>query len=152
MSDLNLGKITKETLHLTTFSTRHLGILDMIDFSQKSFKEGDFVVDALNTLILNNQMGYPVTTENGAILGFIDLEECIKALSSIDFDEFMLVDELMRREVIVFTPTTSLFCVLEYFMKDKGHIYPIESDGIYIGYITKKNLVKVLNDSENLFL
>ena len=145
MGNIDFIELAKFQLLQQKYINRPLGIMDLITLTSNCFSENQLIDDAAKYLLKDRESGLPVVNNSGIIIGFLSEKDCLKKIQ-IEIaknSSHNLVKDFMSREVIVFTPNTSMFNILDCFVRYPHQIYPVEDNGIYIGYIRRQDVLSL---------
>lgn len=149
MENIDFIELAKFQLQQQKYLNRPLGIMDLITFTTHSFSEDQTIDDAAMYLLKERESGLPVVNNNGVIIGFLSEKDCLKKIQ-IEIAKntaHNLVKDFMSREVIVFTTETSMYNILDCFVRYPHQMYPVEDNGIYMGYIRRQDVLSLFIES-----
>ncbi len=119
---------------------------DLITYSKGTFHEDQPIEEASKFLIKENLTGLPVVNTSDQLVGFLSEKDCLKNIfdNSINKMPPGNVGDYMTTSVINFTPDTSIYKILEFFISKPYHLYPVVENGKYIGFVSRKSVLKAL--------
>lgn len=115
-----------------------------------TFKEGESVLDVMESLLKNRISGGPVVNEKNEVIGMISEGDCIKQISESRYYnqpmDNMNVEKYMTKNVETVTPEMHLFDVANKFLSMKIRRFPVCENGKLVGLISQKDVLgAVLN-------
>lgn len=115
-----------------------------------TFKEGESVLDVMESLLRNRISGGPVINEKNEVIGMISEGDCIKQISESRYYNQpmnnMNVEKYMTKNVETVSPEMSLFDLANKFLSLKIRRFPVCENGKLVGLISQKDVLgAVLN-------
>ena len=101
--------------------------------------------DVSKKIINSPYTGLPVI-DSGVLVGFISEKECLDFLfniSNLDISSAYAKD-YMTKNVKSIHSQTSLEKAIVLFSKNPYHVYPIEEQGLIVGLLFRKDIIKYL--------
>ncbi len=128
-------------------STGHaLLVSDCMTKKLITFKPEQSVLDVMNILITNRISGGPVVNDKGELIGIISEGDCIKQISESRYFNMPMtetkVESYMIKNVETIDGNLNIFDAANKFLNSKRRRFPIVKDGILIGQISQKDILK----------
>ena len=107
--------------------------------------------EAIDILIDNEITGATVVDSEDRVVGLLSEKDCIQTLLKGAYDQMPagLVSDYMTAEVITASPDTDIFKLAEMFMKRVYRRFPVVENGVMIGQITRRDLLRVIQQFSN---
>lgn len=86
--------------------------------------------------------GAPVVDDEGHFIGFISEFDILTALESGRDLSQLMAEEIMVQDRIAIQESTSLVDAVRLMKKHHIHVLPIERNGIVVGSVTRRDLVR----------
>jgi predicted transcriptional regulator len=102
--------------------------------------------DVCKHIINSIYTGLPVI-DSGILVGFVSEKECLEFLfnlSNLDISSAYAKDYMMRNVKSIHSQT-SLGKAIVLFSKNPYHVYPIEEQGLIVGLLFRKDIIKYLH-------
>ena len=106
------------------------------------------ILQAVHTLIENDIAGAPVVDANGALVGMLTERDCMRMpLDAGYHGEYgEQVSEYMSEGVEVLDADESVVKAMQQFLDKRYHRYPVVSDGRLVGVISRRDVLRALED------
>ena len=141
---------------IKSFQGKHIGeetslsenikVEDFMTRDMFVFKEGQHILEVMESLIKNRISGGPVINEKEELIGIISEGDCIKQLSESRYYnqpmDNMNVENYMVKKVETVSPDMNLFDVANKFLTLKIRRFPVCKNGKLVGLISQKNVLK----------
>lgn len=115
-----------------------------------SFKTNQDIIEIMDALVKNGISGGPIVSECNEVVGFISEGDCIKQMTESKYYnlplEEMNIEHYMTKSVICVGPEDSLLDIADKFLATKKRNFPVVHNGILIGLISQKNVLKAVLD------
>ena len=100
--------------------------------------------EAVRNILRNHTSGGPVVDDQGNLVGFLSERDCLRLAfdSRINNAEGGLVERYMRKEVVSVEAHQGIFDVIDLFIRNWYHIYPVVRRGKVVGVITRKSVLE----------
>ena len=114
-----------------------------------SFDIQDDVADISATLVEHELGGAPVVGVNGAVLGFVSEQDCIKEMLNTAFhcELTATAADIMRPDVLTVEASMEISVLAEQMCGNKPKMYPVVENGRLVGLIARPDVLKALVDS-----
>ena len=107
------------------------------------------IMQAVHTLIEKDISGAPVVDESGGLVGILTHKDCMKVvLHAAYHSEFCgIVADFMTVKPETLTPGLSIVDAAQIFLDQRYHRYPVVTDGIMVGQISRRDILTALEDA-----
>ena len=107
------------------------------------------IMQAVQTLIKKDISGAPVVDDNDQLVGILTQKDCMKVvLNAAYHSEFAgIVADFMSTEISSLAPELSLVEAAQCFLEQRYHRYPVLEDGVLIGQISRRDILRALEDA-----
>lgn len=124
-------------------------VSDLMDASVVPLKESVSLEVAVAHLVDSNYPGLPVVNSDGKISGFLSEHDCLRYLisSSYYLDDRTCVSDIMYRQPLTISPKETLLQLAERMEGGKPKVYPVCEEGKLLGVVTRKSVMRALNDT-----
>jgi len=111
-----------------------------------TFSPDQPVMEVIESLVKHKISGGPVVDSNNRLLGIISEGDCIKQLNESRYYNMPIddakVENYMVRDVDTIDGNLSIFDAANKFLQSKRRRFPILEDGILVGQISQKDVMK----------
>lgn len=109
------------------------------------FEEDMFVDDVLKLLSNSSEIGGPVLTKDAHLVGFVSEKTCLEMLAVTRFYncEAPIVSHFMSQELHSVPTETPVYKLMDLFLNNWFHTYPVLKHGKVIGVVNRKMLLKI---------
>ena len=123
-----------------------LSTKNVADIFAKSFlwlKEDINIEEAMKLLLKRDQTGAPVLDDRHRLLGFLSEKDCLKYVTEIRYlnSGSGEVRDFMSKDVEVVNLETSIFTIIDKFIKNSFHIFPVVDESSQVVGIVKRQHV-----------
>ncbi len=124
-----------------------IGVVDHMHRTTQTLTASMLVCDAVNQLLSKNLSGLPVVNEQGAVIGFLSEQDCIRSMLSSSYycENTKLVGEVMMPDPLVLDVNESVVQAAEKMITHKLRVFPIINQGALVGYITRADILRALH-------
>ena len=127
-------------------SQRAILVSDYMTKKLITFKPEQSVLYVMEKLIKHRISGGPVVNDKGELVGIISEGDCIKQLSESRYFNMPMketkVENHMIKNVETIDENLNIFDAANKFLKSKRRRFPILKNGILIGQISQKDILK----------
>jgi CBS domain-containing protein len=122
-------------------------VRDVMDTHFASFSPEMSMEEAVSIIIKNKTTGGPVLGKHGQLVGFLSERDCLRMAMESRYHNFHggHVESYMRQKVHTVPAKLGLFHVVDLFIDQWFHAYPVEDDGQIVGVITRKKVLRAVN-------
>ena len=119
-------------------------VSDVMHGKFAKFKRSMNMDDAVRNILRNHTSGGPVVDDLDNLVGFLSERDCLRLAfdSRINNSEGGLVEKYMRTDVVSVEANQGLFDVIDMFIKNWYHIYPVVNKGKLVGVVTRKSVLQ----------
>ena len=111
-----------------------------------TFSPDQSVEDVIEKLIRHKISGGPVVNEKNELVGVISEGDCIRHISESRYhnlpSENRKVEQHMAKEVETIDGDMNIFDAANKFLNDRRRRFPIVDDGVLVGQISQKDILK----------
>ena len=111
-----------------------------------TFSPDQSVEDVIEKLIRHKISGGPVVNEKNELVGVISEGDCIRHISESRYhnlpSENRKVEQHMAKEVETIDGDMNIFDAANKFLNDRRRRFPIVEDGVLVGQISQKDILK----------
>ena len=125
----------------------HLDVKSFIETDFGTVKSGMMLREFVQVIAHSTRNVFPVLNEQGGLDGIISLENIREKMFDQTLYDKVTVDQLMQPPVVKVTPDENMASIMEKFDKHNVWNIPIESDGIYMGFISRSKIFSSYRDS-----
>lgn len=124
-------------------------VSDLMDASVVPLQETVSLEVAVAQLVESNYPGLPVVDSNGKVSGFLSEHDCLRYLisSSYYLDDRICVSDIMYRQPLTVSPKETLMQLAERMEGGKPKVYPVCDEGKLLGVVTRKEVMRALNNT-----
>ena len=124
-----------------------LKISDHMNRHPVTFTEEMSVEEAVNKLILAEQLGGPVINKAKKVIGFVSEQDCLARMLSGTYhlQQAASVKDVMRTEVLTVKSYHGIVDLAQTMLMSKPKVYPVVEHGKVIGTINRTNVLKAMN-------
>ncbi len=123
-----------------------LRVRDYMTRKLVTFSPDQSVEEVIEDLIRYKISGGPVVNEKNQLVGIISEGDCIRHISESRYhnlpSENRKVEQHMAREVETIDGDMNIFDAANKFLNDRRRRYPIVEDGVLVGQISQKDILK----------
>ena len=107
------------------------------------------IMQAVAILIKNDIAGAPVVDDDGRLVGILTEKDCMKVvLNAAYHSEYGgVVGDFMSTDIEVLEPNLSIVDAARHFLARRYHRYPVLDDGVLVGQISRRDLLRALEDA-----
>ena len=107
------------------------------------------ILAAVHLLLQHDFGGAPVLDDDGRLVGILTEKDCMKVvLNAAYHSEFAgIVADFMSTEISSLAPELSLVEAAQCFLEKRYHRYPVLEDGVLIGQISRRDILRALEDA-----
>lgn len=129
---------------------RNIAVKDYMDSSPATVKSGTPITEVVTTLLSTGRTGIAVVDDKKSVVGFVSEQDCLKPLiqSSYHCDMPVVVDDVMRRDVLTVSVEDSIIELAQSMSEKKPKIYPVIQAGKMVGVIDRKRILAALKDNQ----
>lgn len=121
-------------------------VKDYMQANVQAIKADTSVREVVEHLLRWNVTGAPVVDSAMRVIGFVSEQDCMKEmLNSVFYAENSAsVISIMRRDVLIVTPDTSILEIAETMLGNKPKNYPVVERGKLVGLINRRHILQAL--------
>jgi CBS-domain-containing membrane protein len=121
-----------------------LVVEDIMHKSFLSFSEEMPIGEVIKRLSKSSEIGGPVLTEDKRLVGFITEKTCLEMMAASRFYncETPIVSHFMSQELHSIPANTQVYKVVDLFLNNWFHMYPVMEHGRVIGMVTRKMVIR----------
>lgn len=125
-------------------------VRDYMQQAPLAFSADTNLLQVVDQLLAAKATGAPVIDAGKRVIGFISEQDCIKEILQGAFycEDPPQAASVMSTEVLSFTPETSIVEVAQVMIAKHPKNYPVVSDGLLVGLITRKDVLTALLDND----
>lgn len=127
----------------------------------KSVKVGDYmakrlvtftpqtnVFAAMKTFLEKKISGAPIVDDAGSLVGVLSEVDILRVIVQGSYHDDMggVVGDYMRSEVETVSPDLDIYTLAEMFIKNRRRRYPVVDDGRLVGQISRRDVLKAMED------
>lgn len=123
--------------------------LKVSDYMSKdliTFKVNESIETVMETLVKHRISGGPVVNDKNELIGIISEGDCVKQISESRYYNMPMQDKTiekhMARNVETIDGNMNIFDAANKFLKEKRRRFPIVENGILVGQISQKDVLK----------
>ena len=107
------------------------------------------IMTAVNTLLQKDVSGAPVVDENEQLVGILTQKDCMRVvLNAAYHSEFAgIVADFMSKDIVSLSSDISMVEAAQRFLEQNYHRYPVVDDGVLVGQISRKDVMRALEDA-----
>jgi chloride channel protein, CIC family len=127
-----------------------LSYLDVKSFIETDFgtvKSGMMLREFVQVIAHSTRNVFPVLNDQGGLDGIISLENIREKMFDQTLYDKVTVDQLMQPPVVKVTPDENMASIMEKFDKHNVWNIPVESEGRYLGFISKSKIFSSYRDN-----
>lgn len=126
-------------------------VSDYMNRQPQVIKKTASVREAVDLMLKNNAIGFPVIDDFNNLVGYLSEQDCIPSMLNDAFhcEEPGAVNSIMSTDVHSVTPNTSIIEMAETIIKSKPKNYPVIEEGKLVGMISRTNVLRALLDNED---
>lgn len=123
-----------------------LFVRDFMAESFVSFPKDMAINDAGKLLCKAKISGGPVVDQGGELLGFLSQKECLMRIYRMRYynEEFGKVGDYMKTPVATVAPEDNVFDLIEKFLNNHYHIYPVTKEGKVLGVVERNQVFRIV--------
>jgi CBS domain-containing protein len=146
MFNSTVNELNKYVMENHTEGVEGLALIDLVSFSKNSFHEDQSIFEAAKLLSKKNNSGFPVVNNRGEVVGFLSEKDCLRHLFDDSLNKMPSgkVSDYMTKNVVSFDLQTSIHKVLESFIREPFHCYPVLDGKKYIGVVQRRTMLDAL--------
>ena len=113
-----------------------------------TFTEEMSVEEAVNKLILAEQLGGPVINKEKKVIGFLSEQDCLARMLSGTYhlQQSASVKDVMRTEVLTVKPYLGIVDLAQTMLLAKPKVYPVvDDDGYLLGVISRTDVLRAID-------
>ncbi|RKF21520.1 CBS domain-containing protein [Alginatibacterium sediminis] len=105
------------------------------------------IVESLNKHAL---IGGPVLDSEGLVIGWISQQDCLHQMlqSTYHCEQTALASDVMRKDVLLALPDTSIVELAEQMLQQKPKSYPVVEAGKLVGVIDRHAVLKAISEHQ----
>ena len=117
-----------------------IGVKDVMETRYASFTPGMSMEEAGTIIGRNDCTGGPVLDQDGELVGFLSERDCLRMAMESRYHNFHggHVESFMRQKVYTVPSDMGLFDVVNHFIDQWFHAYPVVDNGQVVGVVTRK--------------
>ena len=106
------------------------------------------VSEAIRLLLENRITGAAVVDDQSRVVGLLSEKDCLQTLLKGAYDSAPAgtVADYMMTHVVTVTPDIGVFEVTELFLKQVYRRFPVVEDGVLVGQITRRDLLRFIQN------
>lgn len=123
-------------------------VKDIIRKNIIPLSSGLLLAEAVERILASGITGLPVVNDNGKLVGFLSEQDCIAQMISETYhaDSRKVVADLMHQEPLSVGPEESIIDVAQKMKLNKPKVYPVLQGNELLGVISRKDVLKALNE------
>lgn len=113
-----------------------------------TFTEEMSVEEAVNKLILAEQLGGPVINKDKKVIGFVSEQDCLARMLSGTYhlQQAASVKDVMRTEVLTVKSYHGIVDLAQTMLLAKPKVYPVvDDDGYLLGVISRSDVLRAID-------
>lgn len=113
-----------------------------------TFTEEMSVEEAVNKLILAEQLGGPVINKEKKVIGFVSEQDCLSRMLSGTYhlQQSASVKDVMRTEVLTVKSYHGIVDLAQTMLQAKPKVYPVvDDDGYLLGVISRTDVLRAID-------
>lgn len=113
-----------------------------------TFTEEMSVEEAVNKLILAEQLGGPVINKEKKVIGFVSEQDCLSRMLSGTYhlQQSASVKDVMRTEVLTVKSYHGIVYLAQTMLQAKPKVYPVvDDDGYLLGVISRTDVLRAID-------
>jgi len=125
-----------------------LKISDHMNRHPVTFTEDMSVEEAVNKLILAEQLGGPVINKEKKVIGFVSEQDCLSRMLSCTYhlQQSASVKDVMRTEVLTVKSYHGIVDLAQTMLMSKPKVYPVvDDDGYLLGVISRTDVLRAID-------
>ncbi len=126
-------------------------VRDYMDTIVHTLDANSPIHDAVSFLLDQHVTGAPVVDAERHVVGILTEKDCLKLLAVGDVEGLPdgVVADFMTREVITVPPDMNIYFAAGMFLRDVVRRFPVVSDGVLIGAITRFDILRAIRTNLN---
>lgn len=106
------------------------------------------ISEAASVIVRERCTGLSVIGANRELLGYLSEKDCLKKIYEEELNQTVrgTVKDYMSKNVFSFTTDTPIYKVLDAFISNNFHTYPVTENGKFVGEVRRRDLLKILLD------
>lgn len=123
-------------------------VRDYMSTSLFTLQQDTEILRAVHTLVENDISGAPVVDGNNKLVGILTERDCMRITLEAGYYEDYggRVEHYMSKNVISIDPDSSILELAKRFIDAPYRRYPVLKDGGLIGLISRRDVMRALND------
>jgi predicted transcriptional regulator len=125
-----------------------LKISDHMNRHPVTFNEEMSVEEAVNKLILADQLGGPVIDRDKKVIGFVSEQDCLSRMLSGTYylQQSASVKDVMRVDVLTVKSYHGIVDLAQTMLQAKPKVYPVvDDDGYLLGVISRTDVLRAID-------
>lgn len=152
MFDQTVNELSKYAMADHKGNVEHISLGELVVWPKKVFKKNQSIDDAARILSEESSTGFSVIGNKGELIGYLSEKDCLKNIFEEELNQSPggTVGDYMTQEVVSFDYNTPIHTVLAFFVTKSYHTYPVTKDGILVGEVRRRDLLKAFVEKRNL--
>ncbi|MFC4656497.1 MULTISPECIES: CBS domain-containing protein [Rheinheimera] len=125
-----------------------LKVADHMNRHPATFNREMSVEEAVNKLIIAEQLGGPVVDAQKKVIGFISEQDCLARMLSDTYHlaQSATVGDVMRADVLTVKSYDGIVDLAQTMLQAKPKIYPVVDDnGLLLGVISRSDVLRAID-------